>query len=756
MLLDVDDALGEARLLHPGAAGYFAVLRRTAAGGMSSRCYRMGQMEPVLHALRRAPDVYMSQGSFIAPRRQVKFLHQMRAAWVDLDCYTLGESPSEGFVADVVATASAMGVPQPSYVVRSGRGLYAKWLFEQPIGAGQLLQWRELQNTLVAIYRSIGADAKAKDAARVLRALGTTNSKAGERDRVEICWNSGELVDFTDLCAGAASARFAGRVADAASPRWDDELAAQEQAACTAERRAQARQGRAAHRLGARMAIDGPSDTLTNLEGLRLFGDAREPILMDARSSSSLNWRRFLDLRNLAIKRGGIERGYRDEYLFWMTTFLGHADVITKHNFWSEVGDLAQTMDPHGFDPVNDGSMGTLYRKICEKWSGKSAQKRSPLYTATSAHLIELFEITAEEQREMLTLIAPTEKTRRRDAQIPGRAERREERARLHTQAAQMLAAGKPAAAVALHLGIAKWQVYRIKEKLEPLACSGGGAAEAAAPRRRPAVRAGGELLNRIACMLSRGMSSKVIRADLHLGESALYRAKKELLRLHLLAEPLGHAEAANGAAQTQARSELAQQANAAKVQARQLRAQAHQAQSRLSSALALTRLKEALVRSGIEQNDLFEPAGDSRRTATTACPEQSRIADLGRHANAAEAQARLLFDELLRRPDLQVGYPGQSDSPIPASEGAVQHERDERGIDTDRAAIDVERQDLAGQAGQAQQGQAGTCEVHRGPVGNARDTPTNAAGPAAGKTTGGRSRRPRRVAGSGPPGQSS
>src|SRR4029453_5615212 len=115
VLADLDNGVAEARLLHPSRHGYFAVMRKTAAGGVSSRMYPMQRLEDVGDAMRGAPDAYLSQASFVGTKRWVSMVSEVRAAWVDLDCYNIGAEPSDAFVDSVVARTTEIGVPRPSY-----------------------------------------------------------------------------------------------------------------------------------------------------------------------------------------------------------------------------------------------------------------------------------------------------------------------------------------------------------------------------------------------------------------------------------------------------------------------------------------------------------------------------------------------------------------------------------------------------------------------------------------------------------------
>ena len=54
------------------------------------------------------------------------------------------------------------GVPLPSLMLDSGRGLQLKWLLDTAIPRQALPRWNAIQNYLVASLEDFGADARAK------------------------------------------------------------------------------------------------------------------------------------------------------------------------------------------------------------------------------------------------------------------------------------------------------------------------------------------------------------------------------------------------------------------------------------------------------------------------------------------------------------------------------------------------------------------------------------------------------------------
>ena len=112
-------------------------------------------------------DRYFTPNEFRNWRR-VELLISLRACYVDLDGWT--DWPA---VLDVL---QARGMPMPSLIVESGRGLHLYW----PIDAApkqSLPIWQAVQDELVKQLAQVGADPSARDCTRVLRIVGSVNSK---------------------------------------------------------------------------------------------------------------------------------------------------------------------------------------------------------------------------------------------------------------------------------------------------------------------------------------------------------------------------------------------------------------------------------------------------------------------------------------------------------------------------------------------------------------------------------------------------
>jgi hypothetical protein len=435
-------------------SGFFTILNLGPGVAKPQTSYHLSQLSEVIAAAEkmRLPDFYVSNALYASKRsRQISNVKSLQVAWVDLDCYNQGIDPTPDFVEKLIARACFAGIPSPSHVVSSGRGLYLKWLLDKPVPDSLLPAWNQVQRALSQLYVDLGADIKSTDAARVLRVVNTMNPKVaaagrhgglvgvvwdgGQRHSFESLWQAINLLDLQTTAAlkkaGAKVAHLAGR----GGPTPDFAL---------------------------------PPGARGDLSFLKEFGTTRLPRLdLEAKaraegkgngfSGVSLAWNRFLDLRDLmqrraeAAGRTGVQEGSRDLTMLWMVNFLAQARVVNSSNVFREIDGLMRAFDgadlpgPRGYEhPEKSGALNTLVNRIKASEAGRQVRHGGgmwdPKYTPTNDYLINVFGITSDEMRDMRTLIDQDEKRARADRRVEGRAERRASRHSWNDQALRLRA----------------------------------------------------------------------------------------------------------------------------------------------------------------------------------------------------------------------------------------------------------------------------------------------------------------------------
>ncbi|MGY6251689.1 hypothetical protein ACXIUS_29915 [Bosea thiooxidans] len=171
------------RLLHPVGRKGGATIASIAHERWSERIVAIDDLPVIGRAIAGDVDTFISQQSFFGWRR-IAQLASLGAAYVDLDYH---KSRYEGLDPNLVTAAvlrhlSDRGLPAPSYVLSTGRGLLCVWLHDRLPRRG-LPRWQAVQRTLAEVLKPFGSDFLALDAARVFRISGTINSRADREVR---------------------------------------------------------------------------------------------------------------------------------------------------------------------------------------------------------------------------------------------------------------------------------------------------------------------------------------------------------------------------------------------------------------------------------------------------------------------------------------------------------------------------------------------------------------------------------------------
>ena len=390
------DRTEEASCYHASRFGYFALLHGSRTGKKTQRSYRLDDMHRVLPLVAPDQDTWLSQGEFLLPNRRVVNLARIGLQFCDLDYYRIpaqaGRTPEEMAITVRWFCQEELDIPAPSLMVASGQGLQLKWLLDTPLPKEALPRWNAVQREIVNRLAVIGADPLAKDASRYLRLVDTLNTKSNEVCRV-IDIEPGDdpqepgqprKYNFEWLCEQLLP-----------EARWDVE----------ARKKAKRERQKKARQL--QLIVGGKKSGLHKLPGSRLA------------------WDRLNDLRKLADLRGGYREGERMLHLFWQLNFLLLSGATHSSQMWHEAAELARQIDK-GWG-YHAPELGTLYRKAKAYNAGEKVEfngkQYPPLYTPWNSRLIDLFQITDDEQKSLKTIVSKAEaevREKARDAKRKG------------------------------------------------------------------------------------------------------------------------------------------------------------------------------------------------------------------------------------------------------------------------------------------------------------------------------------------------
>ncbi len=393
-----------AAALHPGNRPGRVALARITPSGWKEQTYTVAELPEVLPAVAGESDVYLSTQRFDGWRR-ISRLRELAALAVDVDFHRVPElagSHPMGVLEDALIRLEASKIPAPSLAIASGRGLYLLWL-HGPVPRKALPRWNACQRELWNVLKPLGADRGALDAARVLRLIGTKNSKAGLT--VEALSDVGDVWEFNEL-------------ADEVLPMTRAELH-------------DLRIQRAARR--PRKRPEAPPQGYT-------AGTLWEARLSDLQALKRIRW------------FGPLPAHQRDAWMFVAgvaMSWLAPPVVLTRELFAlaREVASWDEREAASRMHAVMKRARMAARKEFVE-WNGGPAD---PRYRFTNSRIIEDLNIEPAEERQMLTIISEDERRRRdrdrdedrrrragavpRDQYLVTAAQRRTEAARLRSEA---------------------------------------------------------------------------------------------------------------------------------------------------------------------------------------------------------------------------------------------------------------------------------------------------------------------------------
>jgi hypothetical protein len=173
----------EPRILPQDGQAWFTINWLSPGGRLSRyKAFQIDEMETILRLTAGQPNLYMSQCLFDRPVRRHPFVQHVTHAWADLDSYNIprfANRPRDDMVREIRRRCDGEGIPQPSAIIGSGRGYYPKWYFTEPVGREGVGSMVGLNRALVRHLGPLGADPKATDCTRILRVTGSEHTGAG-------------------------------------------------------------------------------------------------------------------------------------------------------------------------------------------------------------------------------------------------------------------------------------------------------------------------------------------------------------------------------------------------------------------------------------------------------------------------------------------------------------------------------------------------------------------------------------------------
>lgn len=169
-----------AAALHGRGRGTVAIAQRIN-NRWNEHTVSLEDLRYVAGQLAGQSDVYLSQNWFLGRRRAIASLAQLNALFTDLDYYQSGPSIAGLRPAHILPVAleqlDECKIPAPTIAISTGRGIALIWMHSS-VPRSALARWQACQRVIYKSLSALGADPRALDAARVLRLIGTENSKS--------------------------------------------------------------------------------------------------------------------------------------------------------------------------------------------------------------------------------------------------------------------------------------------------------------------------------------------------------------------------------------------------------------------------------------------------------------------------------------------------------------------------------------------------------------------------------------------------
>jgi len=338
--------------------------------------YRADEMTTIIDNAQGRSDTYQSQAFFARGRRLADRAAAFTHAWIDCDIYKSPVHLDPGTNGStIIAFCHQQDIPPPSLIIDSGRGVYLKWLFTGIIPGKAAPKLVRVNKELVKKFKAWCSDPAAVDAARILRVVGSINSKSGRP--VRIIADTGHRYDFDSL-------------SDAVLPMTKAALAA-------------ARETLAAKAV----ASSAEREKLVSIsrERARRDGDCAP----NKKSPRSWQWAVIDDLRTLArIRWGGmVPEGHRSIFGHIGASMLGHIYETQPDRLWAEIQTFAALLLPAGYRQKDLQAHSSTLLKRIEKGDGS--------YRYKAATIIDKLDIQDAEMDELKVLISSEEKAYRRN-----------------------------------------------------------------------------------------------------------------------------------------------------------------------------------------------------------------------------------------------------------------------------------------------------------------------------------------------------
>lgn len=171
---DIEECRNHLKMLHEDSKGYITISSKDP--NYKQWHYKSGEIIDNVEDILNIINAYVSQNTFYRPQRRIENIKELRAIYIDIDCHKTKYS-KDAVKYFLEKDFYGSKIPEPNFLIDSGRGLYYVLLIE-PVPNMVMPLWYAVQRYIYTQLKEFGADANALDPTRVLRVVGTVNSKS--------------------------------------------------------------------------------------------------------------------------------------------------------------------------------------------------------------------------------------------------------------------------------------------------------------------------------------------------------------------------------------------------------------------------------------------------------------------------------------------------------------------------------------------------------------------------------------------------
>ena len=190
---DIEECINHLEMLHKDSKGYITISSKDP--NYKQWHYKSEDIIDNAEDILNIINSYVSQNTFYKPQRRIENIKELRTIYIDIDCHKTKYS-KEAVKYFLEKDFYGTKIPQPNFLIDSGRGLYYVLLIE-PVPSMAMPLWYAVQRYIYNQLKEFGADRQALDATRILRVPGSINSKS--RTTVKIIDQYDYIYDLREI-----------------------------------------------------------------------------------------------------------------------------------------------------------------------------------------------------------------------------------------------------------------------------------------------------------------------------------------------------------------------------------------------------------------------------------------------------------------------------------------------------------------------------------------------------------------------------